>query len=648
MDLLSGGREFGLIVSPDMTDRLVYVLALAAVNIVRRLPLSACFLLGQAVGALMWLILPGYRRLARENLTLAFAGEKSAPAIRALTFKHFTTLGANAVCAFKIPAVEQEDIQKIAVIENLDRIRTNLANGRPVVLAINHIGNWELYAQLVFQVPEARFGTVYQSLRNALVDDLVNRDRRRLGVATFDRKKGFNAAIALLREPGIVGVLVDQNAGDAGIWTPFFNRLCSTSPLAATLAMRTDAAVIPVAIYTDGFARWKVVLSEEIPWSPEKPEKLTADINAALERQIRVSPQDWFWVHNRWKMPWPNFLTATAKRGTFLPPDSNALQPFRIVLRSPNWLGDAVMCLEAARAFKTSRPDVRLAVLAPAKLAGLWRRIPEVDEVVEFSKEDSVFSVARKLRGRFDAAVLFTNSFRSALEVWLAKIPRRVGFEGHFRKSLLNQLIPQPKKKPRQPEHHADRYWRIAARCGAVTPPPLSPQWNPPKNEIVIGLCPGAEYGPAKRWPAKRFREVIERINQFAACRWVVLGTAADTELAQSLSAGFPNVSDLTGKTTLEELMATLCSLSALLTNDTGTMHLADFLGVPLVAVFGSTEPAFTGPRGPRSRVIRHQVECSPCFLRDCPLDFRCMNEVSTVAVTEALEEFLSLSREAT
>jgi heptosyltransferase II len=627
-----------------MADRLVYLMALVAAGIVRRLPLSVCFLLGQAVGALMWLILPGYRRLARENLSLAFAKEKPDQAIRALTFKHFTTLGANAVCAFKIPAVSQDDIQKIAAIENLDRIRKNIANGRPVVLAINHIGNWELYAQLVFQVPEARFGTVYQSLRNTLVDDLVNRDRRRLGVATFDRKKGFNAAISLLREPGIVGVLVDQNAGDAGIWTPFFNRLCSTSPLAATLAMRTEAAVIPVAIYTDGFARWKVVLSEEIPWSPDQPEKLTADINAALERQIRVSPQDWFWVHNRWKMPWPNFLTATAKRGTFIPPDKKDLQPFRIVLRSPNWLGDAVMCLNAARAFKSSRPDVRLAVLAPAKLAGLWRRIPEVDEVIEFSKEDSVFSIAGKLRGRFDAAVLFTNSFRSALEVWLAKIPRRVGFEGHFRKSLLNQLIPPPKKKLRRPEHHADRYWRIAARCGAATPPPPSPQWNPPTGETVIGLCPGAEYGPAKRWPAKRFREVIERINSHIPCRWVILGTAADTGLAQTLSAGFPNVSDLTGKTTLEELMVTLGGLSALLTNDTGTMHLADFLGVPLVAVFGSTEPAFTGPRGPRSRVIRHQVECSPCFLRDCPLDFRCMNEISTASVTDALEACLSHS----
>jgi len=636
-DLLSDALPMRLNVRSDMADRLVYLLASLLVGVIRRLPLSVCFILGQWIGALLWAVLPGYRRLARENLSKAFAGEKSTSAIRRLTFRHFTTLGANAVCAFKMPVLSEEEIARIAKIERLDRIRTNIAAGRPVVLAINHIGNWELYAQLVFQVPEARFGTVYQSLRNKLVDDLVNRDRRRLGVATFDRKKGFNAAIALLREPGIVGVLVDQNAGDAGIWAPFFNRLSSTSPLAATLAIRTNAAVIPTAIYTDGFAKWRVVLSEEIPWNAEQPEKLTADINSALERQVRVSPQDWFWVHNRWKTPWPNFLTASAKRGTCIPSDAPPLQPFRIVLRSPNWLGDAVMCLQAARAFKTSRPDVRLAVLSPAKLAGLWRRIPEMDEVIEFERGDSLFSIAKRLRGRFDVAVLFTNSLRSALEVWLAGIPRRAGFAGHHRSALLNQLITPPKKKLRHPEHHADRYWRIAARCGAEPAPALPPQWKPPAGEAIIGICPGAEFGPAKRWPVERFRETITALNARIPCRWVIVGTSADTAVAASIAEGFANITDLTGKTSLEELTQALCGISALLTNDTGTMHLADFLGVPLVAIFGSTEPALTGPRGPASTALRHQVECSPCFLRDCPLDFRCMREIRTYDVVCAL-----------
>ncbi len=631
------GIPVGLKSLSVMVDRVVYLLAAALVAVVRRLPLSVCFALGEAVGALMWVILPGYRRLARENLATAFAGEMSEREIRQLTFRHFKTLGANALSAFKMPAVPVADIPNHATIENLDLLRRLLDAGRPVVIAINHIGNWELYAQLVDAMPGVKFGTVYQALRNPLVDELVNRDRRLRGVATFDRKKGFIAALALLRTPGILGVLVDQHAGDSGMWTPFFRRLASTSTLAATLAMRADAAVVPIAIHTVGRARWRVMISPEIPWTHEEPEKLTYDINVALERQIRESPADWFWVHNRWKTPLPYFLCGSAKRGIWLPPGNGPLPKFRIVVRSPNWLGDAVMSVDAARAYKRGRPDAHLAVLTPEKLAGFWQRVPEVDEAISIAKGESVFSVAARLRGRFEVAVLFPNSLRSALEVWLAGIRRRVGYRGHFRGKLLNQIVPPPKKKPRQPLHHADRYWRLAERCGADPIESTPAQWKRPEGRPLIALCPGAEYGAAKRWPVPRFREVIEQVNARLACDWVIVGTAADDWLAEEIRGGFDNVTSLTGKTTLDELMQKLCNVHALVTNDTGTMHLADFLGVPLVAVFGSTEPALTGPRGARSRVIRQQVECSPCFLRECPIDFRCMREVPTEAAVGTL-----------
>jgi len=630
MDLVSvtAGLELFNWFDSVMADRLVYILALLVLGFIRLLPLSICFVLGRGLGALLWLILPGYRRLARENLTIAFSNEMSPADIRSLTFRHFTTLGANAVCAIKIPVLPQSTIARIASIENLDIIRKNIAAGRPVILAINHIGNWELYAQLVFHLPEARFGTVYQALHNTLVDELVNRDRRRLGVVTFDRKEGYQGALALLREPGILGVLVDQHAGNSGVWTPFFNRLCSTSPLTATLAVRTNAVVIPVAIFTDGFAHWRVVLSGEIPWDAAKPDQLTLDINKALEKQIRVSPADWFWVHNRWKTPLPNFLTARAKRGIHLPETEPEPSPFRIVVRSPNWLGDAVMSIPAVRAFKLGRPDARVTVLAPAKLAGLWRRVGNVDEVLEIEPGESVFKTAKKLRGGFDVAVLMPNSLRSALEVWLAAIPRRVGFEGHARRWFLNQIIPAPKKATRELEHQSDTYWRIAARCGAESRPAEHSLWKPNRKECVIGLCPGAEYGGAKRWPAYKFQMLVKQVNELMDCEWVILGTAADSPLAGEIAAGIPNITDLTGKTSLAELCDRLATLTGLVTNDTGTMHLADFIGTPLVAIFGSTEPAFTGPRGSRSAVIRQKVECSPCFLRECPIDFRCMLDI--------------------
>jgi heptosyltransferase-2 len=120
----------------------------------------------------------------------------------------------------------------------------------------------------------------------------------------------------------------------------------------------------------------------------------------------------------------------------------------------------------------------------------------------------------------------------------------------------------------------------------------------------------------------------------------VILGTAADTPLAAEISRGLPNITDLTGKTSLGQLMELLSKLTGLVTNDTGTMHLADFLGTPLVALFGSTEPSLTGPRGPRSVVIRQKAECSPCFLRECPIDFRCMQDIPMEKVIEAVLNF--------
>jgi lipopolysaccharide heptosyltransferase II len=625
-----------------MMDRLLYWLALGAVTVIRRLPLAVCFVLGQIIGAFLWAILPRYRKLARENLSAVFAKEKSAAEIQRLTFRHFTTLGANGICSFKFAVLPQETILRIAPFINSEVVERNILAGRGVVLAISHMGSWELYAQAAFQRPETRFGTIYQALRNPHLDELINRDRRK-GVETFDRKKGFQAAIALLRKPGSTAVLVDQSAGHGGIWMPFFNRLCSTSSLAATLAIRTNSAVVPAAIFTSGFARWRIVYYEEIPYDRNNPEQLTSDINAVLERQIRQSPPDWFWVHNRWKTPWPHLLTARQKRGIYLPPgiDPAKLHPFRFVIRSPNWLGDAVMSLRAARAFKLGRPDARLAILTPAKLAAFWNSVTEVDEIISFAPGESVFSIASKLRGRFEAAILFPNSFRSAAEAWLARIPRRVGFRGHFRSMLLTQIIDEPKKKAAaRPKHHAERYWHIARSCGAAEPPPAG-NGQSLQTDLVVGVCPGAEYGPAKRWPVERFRKTMELVSKEIACSWVILGMENDRSLAAEILQGFNgNVEDLTGKTSLEELIERLRSMRVLLTNDTGTMHLADCLGIPLVAVFGSTEPRLTGPRSPTSTVLRRQVECSPCFLRECPLDFRCMH---AVAPEEAAQAILAL-----
>src|SRR5262249_2430815 len=151
-------------------------------------------------------------------------------------------------------------------------------------------------------------GAIFQSIRNKYINAMITRDRERQGILAFDRRKGFNGAIALLREGAVLGALVDQHAGDGRLWTQFFGRLASTYPLAATRAARTGAEVIPLAVFTVGFARWRVAISDPIPYQADNTEQLTTDINRALEAQITRSPADWFWVHNRWKTPDPDFL----------------------------------------------------------------------------------------------------------------------------------------------------------------------------------------------------------------------------------------------------------------------------------------------------------------------------------------------------
>ena len=147
----------------------------------------------------------------------------------------------------------------------------------------------------------------------------MRRDRARLGLELFERKEGFVQACQFIRKGGGVGVLVDQHAGDAGLWCPFFRRLASTSTLPATLALRTGAWLVPAAVYTDGVARWRCVIREGMKAQGQTAQTVTVRINEILEKQIREQPADWFWVHNRWKTPVPNFLLTTYKRGVALP-----------------------------------------------------------------------------------------------------------------------------------------------------------------------------------------------------------------------------------------------------------------------------------------------------------------------------------------
>jgi heptosyltransferase-2 len=321
-----------------------------------------------------------------------------------------------------------------------------------------------------------------------------------------------------------------------------------------------------------------------------------------------------------------------------------------LVVRSSNWLGDAVIAVPAVRALRRGLPaGARLTLLAPPKIAALWHCIDGVDAVLEV--DDNPAITADRLRAqRFDAAILFPNSLRTALEVWLARIPRRVGFPGHRRSWLLTDSVPRPSRAAGI-RHQMEDYLDLASHVPGGLPESalrrdalLAPQpcrLPRPAPGRWLAVCPGAEYGPAKRWPAPRFAAAAQATAQARGWDIVLLGAEGDrpacAEVARHLTVPSLN---LAGATTLREFLAWLGHAEAVLCNDSGAMHVAALFGRPGAAIFGSTEPRLTGPITPSVRVLREHVPCSPCFLRECPIDFRCMTGVT---VDHALDALLTI-----
>ncbi len=365
-------------------------------------------------------------------------------------------------------------------------------------------------------------------------------------------------------------------------------------------------------------------------------------------------------------------------------------------MRGVNWLGDAVMSTPALLRLRERFPDAHIALLTHQKIAELWRHHPAINEVIPFAADEGVFALGRKLRrANFDLALVLPNSPRSALEVWAARIPRRVGYRRSWRNWFLTDLVedrpgtvtmhkrsaaevqrliearatagsPLPAanaepgaRNPRQ-AHHIHQYLHLAAALGA-NPEPLPPTLHLLDDEVTaaakkfeldpnatwLALNPGAEYGPAKRWPAERFIATAKEIQRRTGCRWLVLGGKGDVELAIAIAAQLAGSVNLAGRTSLRELCAVLKLSRVLLTNDTGPMHVGAALGTPVVALFGSTSPELTGPGlpgGPQSGMVKGTASCAPCFLRECPIDFRCMHSIAPDRVMSAVMAALQLT----
>jgi heptosyltransferase-2 len=335
----------------------------------------------------------------------------------------------------------------------------------------------------------------------------------------------------------------------------------------------------------------------------------------------------------------------------------------RIIIRSTNWVGDAVLTTPAVRAVRENFPEARISLLAKPWVAPVFYNNPHVDNILVYESEGrhrgwiGKSRLVRDLRRqRFHLAVLFQNAFEAALLVYLAGVPARVGYDSDCRGALLTRRIPDDRRC--RGGHHVDHYLEILK--GASLKPgskaltlELSEGERDKAKEILgenrigpgqplIGINPGATFGSSKRWPLERYAALCDRISSTWGAQIIVLGgpgeRAAGRRLSSLVKEGCTN---LCGRTTLREAAAVIEKCQLFVTNDSGLMHVAAALNIPLVAIFGSTDPVATGPTNEQSRIVQAATSCGPCLKRECPEDHRCMNEISVDQVCVVVDEMM-------
>lgn len=340
------------------------------------------------------------------------------------------------------------------------------------------------------------------------------------------------------------------------------------------------------------------------------------------------------------------------------------VKPKNIIVRMPNWIGDLVMATPILEDLRRHYPEARLTAMCQSNVAALLTEESSIDEILSFKRPNGWMhsehrDIITPLRyGEFDLGILTTNSFSSAWWFWRGHVKHKLGYAGNLRSWLLDKALPHPPKIETQ--HLVTTYKMLLEPLG-IPISNTSPHLTLSKNEIVtaitslakhdvnigenivVGINPGAAYGSAKCWLPDRFKLLTEKLLENPSVRILYFGDDNTAPLVAEICKDMSKrVVNLAGKTSLRELMAHISLCSAMLSNDSGPMHIAAALKTPLVAIFGSTSDVKTGPYQ-HGTVIHKHVECSPCYKKVCPIDFRCMTRIE---VEEVCQELLKVIEE--
>lgn len=344
-------------------------------------------------------------------------------------------------------------------------------------------------------------------------------------------------------------------------------------------------------------------------------------------------------------------------------------QPNKILIRGVNWIGDAVLTIPAIKSIRKAFPGSHISLLIKPWVSDVFKENRDIDEIILYEKSHESFSgkleLAKKLRQeKFDIAILLQNAFDAAFITWLAGIPERIGYQRDMRGFLLTKPVPLNKDvlKKHQLYYYLDLLKSVGIETSDIQPyiylTDDEREWA--RNTIsssfsdnhtpLVGINPGATFGSAKRWPAERFAWLTDRIINELNGRVIIFGGSSEVQIATEIVeiAESKTTEDggrilmMAGKTGLRELSALISECDAFISNDSGPMHIASALLMPIIAIFGSTNRAATGPFGQPHKVISKNLPCAPCMKRECPeKHLRCMTEITADEVFAALKEML-------
>lgn len=334
----------------------------------------------------------------------------------------------------------------------------------------------------------------------------------------------------------------------------------------------------------------------------------------------------------------------------------------KILIRAVNWIGDTVMSIPAIKAIRLLYPESHITVLGKPSVIDVLSLTGDIDDFIFYEISGKNCGLIKRFRlGKFikekgfNKCFIFPNSFDSAIVPFIAGIPERIGFQGGFRTPLLTLKV----KKPLMEIHQAEKYFQLVKANGfsgdmpgfKLKPDSDSLKWADDfmkfhirsKEKTVVGVSPGAEYGPAKRWFPDGFAGLINRVKNVYNTEVILVGSENDRDICGSVNRQVSgNIIDMSGKTSIKQLIALLKKMNLLITNDTGTMHLASAVGIPVIAIFGSTDNRATSPVAGKVKIVKSDVSCSPCLKRTCEKNtYECFSKISVKEVFNEVKNIL-------